>query len=278
MRKEIIGKCILYNEDNKTLLRRLVADSSIDMVLTSPPYDNARAYTGFEWDFENLAKELPRVLKPGGVIVWVANQMIDKDTKGESLTAFEQAIYFVRRLGLILHDTMIYEKSGVAFPDPARYKQAFEYMFVFSKGPPKTINLIRDVPVKTAGRFCKIRRRNKDSGLTENASVGAVRLEFQTRSNVWRFGSGTCVVRDDDALEHPAVFPYKLARDQIITWTYEGDAVLDPFMGSGTTAVECHLYNRRCIGVELSEKYFDMEVRILKRVCAQRQFDFGVGA
>jgi|LSPZ01.1.fsa_nt_gi site-specific DNA-methyltransferase (adenine-specific) len=278
MRKETIGNCLLYNEDNKTLLRSLVADSSIDMVLTSPPYDNARAYTGFEWDFESLAKELSRVLKPGGVIVWVVNQMIDKGTKGETLTAFEQAIYFVRQCGLILHDTMIYEKSGVPFPDPVRYKQAFEYMFVFSKGPPKTINLIKDVPVETAGRFCKIRHRNKDSGLTENASVGAIRLEYQTRSNVWRFGTGTCVARDNDALEHPAVFPYKLARDQITTWTNEGDTVLDPFMGSGTTAVECHLSNRHCIGIELSEEYFDLELRILKRVCAQQQFDFRGGA
>ncbi len=154
----------------------------------------------------------------------------------------------------------------------------YGFVYIFSKGPPKTINLIKDVPVETAGRFCKIRHRNKDSGLTENASVGAIRLEYQTRSNVWRFGTGTCVARDNDELEHPAVFPYKLARDQITTWTNEGDTVLDPFMGSGTTAVECHLSNRHCIGIELSEEYFDLELRILKRVCAQQQFDFRGGA
>jgi DNA modification methylase len=116
-----------------------IPDGSVDLVLTSPPYDNLRTYNGYNFDFEGIAKELHRVTKDGGVIVWVVG---DATIKGsETGTSFKQALYF-KEIGFNLHDTMIYHKNNYPPLTHNRYEQCFEYMFVFSKRYLKSFNPI----------------------------------------------------------------------------------------------------------------------------------------
>lgn len=224
-----------------------IPDKSIDLVLTSPPYDNLRDYgDSLEWGeaiWKKCANLLNDKLKDGGVIVWVVG---DETTNGsESGTSFKQALYF-KEIGLNLWDTMIYEKSGMSYPgSQKRYFNTFEYMFVFAKGEPKTANLIKDRPNKYVGTM----GGNKRGGLCKRA-------EFGRRFNIWRYNNGKFnSSKDSRAFQHPAIFPEQLAADHIITWSNEHDVVLDPFAGSGTTCVVSQELNRQFIGIEKVQKY-----------------------
>lgn len=227
---------------------KLMPDECVDLTVTSPPYDNLRTYEGFNWDFEATAKELYRITKQGGVVVWVVG---DATVKGsETGTSFKQALYF-KEIGFNLHDTMIYQKAQSCFGSNKCYLQSFEYMFILSKGTPKTINFIRD-------------RKNKRSGIESMASTGLSKdgkkskrikkeiKEYGKRKNIWTYGVG------GGNTGHPAVFPEQLASDHIISWSNENDIVFDPFMGSGTTAKMAMLNNRKFIGCELSENYCEI--------------------
>lgn len=251
--------------DNVALCRRLPGES-IDLVVTSPPYDDMgadlipgrqnkiREYDGYEWDFVGLAAELWRVIKPGGVVVWVVNDpSVDG---GESLASARQKIYF-SDLGFRIHDTMIYQKAGPAHPSRNRYYQVFEYVFVLSKGEPKTYNPIADRKNKWFGeKWSKIRSRRKANGElktdTWNSNEGG---EYGVRFNIWKYAVGYGYHGDDLAHEHPASFPEALAQDHILSWSNPGDLVLDPFMGSGTVAKMAIQTGRTFIGFEISEKY-----------------------
>lgn len=235
----------LYQGDCEKVLAQIPNDS-IDMVLTSPPYDNLRTYDGYVFDFEKIAYELVRVLKLGGVIVWV---VADATINGsETGTSFKQALSF-KELGLNLHDTMIWEKTGM-LPTQDRYYNVFEYMFVLSKGKPKTMNFICDHKTTAGGRMQKKDITiNKGQQKTGNGSF--IRKEYSRRTNIWRIPIG----RNPETNGHPAVFPEQLAQDHIITWTNQGDTVLDPFVGSGTTAKMSSLLGRKCIGIDISQNY-----------------------
>lgn len=231
-------------------------DNSIDMIITSPPYDSLRDYKGYSFPFEDIARELTRVLKSGGVIVWVVG---DATVKGsETGTSFRQALYFKYVCGLNL-ETMIYEKAGPAYPSNAkstRYSQIFEFMFILSKGTPITHNLIKDRKNRWAGvkNFGRNSSRLKDGSLKVGKKMAA--NEYGYRFNIWRFvagyGYGT---KDKIAYKHPAIFPEALAKDHIITWSNPNEIVLDPFMGSGTTAKMALELGRNFIGFEMSEEY-----------------------
>lgn len=225
----------ILNENCLVTLRK-IPDDFIQAVITSPPYDDLRDYQGYEFDFEGIASELVRTLKPGGVIVWIVGDAT-KDGS-ESGTSFRQALHFIE-LGLNLHDTMIYEKNSPSYPARAngnRYTQIFEYMFVFSKGKPKA-RLICDKPNKWAG--------HKDfSGKLKNPVP-----EFSPRNNIWKYTTSF------NGVKHPAPFPERLVQDHILTWTDEGDLVYDPFMGSGTTAKMAILNDRDFLGSEVSKDY-----------------------
>ena len=238
-------------------MRQMEADS-IDLTVTSPPYDNLRTYNGYCFDFENIAKELYRVTKPGGVVVWVVG---DATIEGdETCTSFMQAMYF-REIGFKLHDTMIYQKSSVSCYDPdcRRYKQCFEYMFVFSKGKPKTFNPITDKPVLKEGNMHDSPHgRSKDGGRRWHRAPYE-RKDYQVRFNVWEYNIGNnCSTKDKMAFKHPAIFPERLARDHILSWSNEGDIILDPFMGSGTTAKVARALNRHYIGFDISAEYCEI--------------------
>ena len=247
----------IYNEDCLEGMKR-IPDGTIDLTVTSPPYDNLRTYNGYCFDFENIAKELYRVTKHGGVVVWVVGDAtIEGDETGAS---FRQALFF-KECGFKLHDTMIYAKSSVPCYDPdcRRYKQCFEYMFVFSKGRPKTFNPIIDRPIlKDVVMHDAPHGRNRD-GVRRDYQRIYESKEYQTRFNIWEYSIGfNCTTKDEIAYKHPAVFPELLVRDHINSWSNEGDVVLDPFMGSGTTAKVARALGRHYIGFEISAEYCDI--------------------
>jgi len=246
---------------------RDLPDGFVDLTVTSPPYDNLRKYNGaMVWNmevFRALAPELFRVTKRGGVLVWVVG---DATINGsETGSSFQQALNFME-CGFRLHDTMIYTKTGFVYPDANRYYASFEYMFVLSKGKPKTVNLIADRPNKCAGMPIAGTERRADGSIQPKSAVknGAKRLtnEFGVRSNIWTFSAGSGKTTNDlFAFAHPAMFPEKLAQDHILTWSEPGDLVLDPFMGSGTTAKMARLSGRHYLGYEIDRAYCQIALR-----------------
>ncbi len=237
---------------------KLLKNSSIDLTVTSPPYDNLRKYNGFKWDFEGVASELYRITKDGGVVVWIVG---DSCVNGsETGTSFKQALYF-KEVGFRIYDTMIWSKGSPACPTEGRYYDIFEYMFIFSKGKPKTLNLLKDRKNKSAGTISNKETRScrEDSKIkTEKRVV----KEFSRRFNVWEISRG------HNKTKHPAVFPEQLVNDHILSWSNEGDVVLDPFAGSGTTAKMSVLNNRQYLGFEISKEYCNMaETRIQEAIC-----------
>ncbi|KKU14876.1 MAG: Modification methylase BamHII [Microgenomates group bacterium GW2011_GWC2_45_8] len=230
-------------------------EDSIDLTVTSPPYDELRNYNGYIFDFEGIAKNLFRITKKGGVVVWVVG---DQTIKGdETGTSFRHALYF-KQVGFNLFDTMIYLKPPRgAVGNNNTYWQTFEYMFVFSKGKPKTINLIKDRENKDERKGDTGTKRMYDGTLLKLNRAGYAK--YGRRTNVWEYliGKGHSA-SDKIAYEHPAIFPEKLAQDHILSWSKKGDIVFDPFMGSGTTAKMAILNKRKYIGSELSREYCEI--------------------
>lgn len=258
-------KIKVYLGDSAEVLKG-IPDDIIDATITSPPYDDLRDYHGFTFDFDTIAKELWRVTKPGGVVVWVVNdQTIDGSESG---TSFKQALRF-RDIGFNIHDTMIWDKGSCAFPDSTRYLQAFEYMFVFSKGKPKTFNPIMDRRNEYAGvRITGTERQKNGETKPFSAKQKSKKVkEYGARFNVWHMPN-----EKHNTSNHPAVFPLSIPRDHILTWTNAGDLVLDPFMGSGTTGEACVNTGRQFIGVEIAEVYFDYAKKRIEEADAQLRF------
>ena len=251
-----------YNESNLETMSKMT-DCFVDLTVTSPPYDGLRTYNGYSFPFEEIAKELFRVTKQGGVVVWVVG---DATIKGsESGTSFKQALYF-KEIGFNLHDTMIWNKNN---PTPQiktkRYTQSFEYMFILSKGKPNTCNYIFEdclhIGKKTYrsgnSAFRKQSSDRNNGGVTKTNSKKILK-------NVWTTNVGTAV-SNEFTKKHPAVFPLQLAIDHILTWTNENDLVYDCFNGSGTTSEASIKTNRNWIGSEISYEYCTIiEERIKK--------------
>ena len=245
----------IINRDCLLGLRELPTES-VDLTVTSPPYDDLRAYNGAieQWSFEKfqaIAKELFRVTAMGGVIVWIVNDMTVKGS--ETGISFRQALYF-KDCGFRLHDTMIWQKIS-PFQHKNRYIPDFEYMFVFSKGAPKTANLIQDRKNKSGGT--KIhgteRQRNGQTKPLSEVQKSKTVKDFGVRYNVWEISP----VKNNKT-GHPAVFPQTLAQDHILSWSNAGDLVLDPFMGSGTTALAAIETGRHYIGFEIDTAYYEI--------------------
>ena len=241
----------LLHGDCLQVLSDMQSDS-IDLTVTSPPYDNLRTYNGFTFDFEGIARELYRVTKPGGVVVWVVG---DATIKGsETGTSFRQALYFKDVCGFRLHDTMIYAKNSYMPLTHNRYEQAFEYMLVLSKGKPSRWNPIM-VPCATAGT--KRQRggsKQREAGYAERRREGSTTVaELKQAANVFAYDVGK-----NDKTAHNAPFPEQLAADHIASWSNPGDVVLDPFMGSGTTGKMALLAGRQFIGIDISSEYVEL--------------------
>ena len=247
----------IYNENCLETMVNM-PDNFIDLTVTSPPYDDQRKYNGYCFDFENVAKELFRVTKRGGVVVWNVN---DKRINGsKNLTSFKQAIKF-NEIGFYVHDIMIWRKPNpMPFIKKDCYTPSFEFMFVLSKGSPKTFNAIME-DCKYAGKILKTHTTNPESIRKKN--VDKATKDKKIKSNVWDF-----IVAGTN-YGHPAIFPEQLANDHIISWSNENDLVYDCFMGSGTTAKISHILNRNWIGSEISETYVELANKRLAPYLAQ---------
>lgn len=253
---------VAYNMDCLDGMKTL-DDCCIDLTVTSPPYDNLRDYNGYSFDWRATIKELYRVTKDGSVVVWVvADQTVNGSETG---TSFRQAL-FAMECGFNLHDTMIYEKNGTgACGSNLAYWQGFEYMFVFSKGKPKTVNRLTNGKPRTTGGLVLSRTKKDGTSKLERRSDADGKL--QIRTNIWLYNVG--FTNKDDKTGHPAVFPIALASDHIKSWSNEGDTVLDPFLGSGTTRIAAYDLNRNFVGYEISEEYFKMQEERFARHTAQ---------
>lgn len=263
-RDDIINKLGPYSENTIIVgdcvdIMQELPDGCVDLVVTSPPYDDLRTYDGYVFDFEAIARGLWRITKEGGVVVWVVGDAtIDGSETG---TSFRQALYFME-LGFNLHDTMIYEIANLQpRQNGARYEQGFEYMFVFSKGKPKTVHVCR-VPTKNKGmRSPRWARDNNQDSLIYSVNVTK---GTKYARNIWAYAVGG---KNEHGADHPAPFPEALARDHILSWSNPDDLVFDPMIGSGTTAKMAKQTGRRWFGCDISEDY----VAIARKRVAQAQ-------
>lgn len=240
----------IINGDCALVLKEFEAEC-IDLTVTSPPYDNLRDYEGYHFDFEAIAKQLFRITKQGGVVVWVVG---DETINGsESGNSFRQALYFMQ-LGFNLHDTMIYQTNKPPLND-RRYQSAFEFMFIFSKGAPASFNPIMEKSIKYGTKSTNYSgHRGKDGIFKERSGGKFIQHPMKIKNNIWWFYVGQG--KDDSiAYQHPARFPEALANDHILSWSNPGDLVLDPMCGSGTTLKMAKQTGRNYIGIDMSEKY-----------------------
>ena len=233
-----------------------IPDGSVDLTVTSPPYDNLRTYNNtLDWGehvWKPVLRELFRVTKQGGVVVWIVN---DATIKGsETGTSFRQALY-AKEIGFNLHDTMIWNKGSFTAVGALKtsYCPVFEYMFIFSKKKPKTFNPIKDRKNKHFGDKYHQTVRQADGTTKDGHGKGKKRIaEYGQRHNIWL----NYPEQSNTKRCHPAQYPENLVKDHIMTWSNEGDTVLDCFMGSGTTGKMALLNNRKFIGIEKDETYF----------------------
>jgi site-specific DNA-methyltransferase (adenine-specific) len=258
----------VYNEDCRETIKRM-PDNFIDMILTSPPYDNRRTYEDCKWNFDvfkSVADGFYRIMKENGVIVWVVND----ETKDfcETLTSFKHVIYFVEKCKFNLLDTMIYYKKGGGAPvSPSiakyRYSPCFEYMFIFCKGKKNTFNPLK-VKCINAGIMNNYTTSRQINGVLKRVNP-IVTHETKIKNNVWEIMSNDNTDNKENDSVHPAVFPKQLVIDHIKSWTNENDVVFDPFAGSGTVAKVCQLLNRKFICSEISKNYCDLINKTLIR-------------
>lgn len=238
-------------------LMKKLPEASVDMVITSPPYDDLRTYDDkASFSFKETAKSLASLLKTGGVIVWnVGDQCVNGSETG---TSFRQALYFMDDCGLNLHDTMIWQKSNFSNPSTTRYHQVFEYVFILSKGKPKTFNPIKDrknVSSGNIGSFGENTVTQKDG--SKKIRQRKIVEEYGMRHNVWVTNTAG---QEQTAKKygHPAMFSESFAHDHIVSWSNEGDLIFDPFMGSGTSGAVAKRLGRRYIGMEINEVYYEI--------------------
>ncbi len=247
----------IYCSDCVKFMEKL-PDNCIDLTVTSPPYDNLRDYNGYTFDIENIAKQLYRITKVGGIVVWVVGDKIVKGNK--TLTSFKQALLF-QNTGFNVHDTMIYKKKNTPFMRSNAYTNCFEFMFVFSKGSPKTFNPLK---AKTARSGEEMLVHNKKADGVNKKILGTLKEE-KTKTNIWEYAVGLGGTTNDRiAFKHPAIFPEHLAEDHIMSWTNKGDLVFDPMSGSGTTCKMALLNGRKYLGCDISEEYVCLSEERLK--------------
>lgn len=252
----------IYHGDNVEIMRTF-PEGCIDLCVTSPPYDDLRTYGGeVLWDFEEVAKNLYRILKPGATLVWIVCDSYEKSSK--TLTSFKQALYFKEIVGFFVNDVIIWDKGGTAQVGgyPYRYGQCFEYMFILTKGKGKTFNPIKDRKNISFGRKLSGTNRERDGSMRKISGTGKAIPQWGQRFNIWN----TPPEKTRITAGHPAPFPEKIVRDHIQSWSNEGDLVLDPFCGSGTVPVVAAKMNRHYVGIEVHKPYIEIAQKRLKPV------------
>jgi site-specific DNA-methyltransferase (adenine-specific) len=240
---------MLHVGNSVEFMKKQMKNESVDLIVTSPPYDDLRLYNGYSFEFEKMADEIFRVMKKGGVVVWVVGDKIKNGNR--SLTSFKQALYF-QSIGFNVHDSMIYAKKNTPFMRSNAYTNGYEHMFVFSKGKPNTFNPIKEPTVRHGMEMVV---SNKKADAKNNKVLKELKKE-KTKSNIWYYAVGLGgTTNDRKAFNHPAMYPEQLAKDHILSWSNEGDIVFDPMCGAGTTCKMALLNNRNYIGVDISEEY-----------------------
>ena len=241
-----VGDCVNF-------MKQKMDEGAVDLTITSPPYDNLRNYKGYNFDFKETARGLYRVTKPGGALVWVIG---DKINKGRSLTSFKQALLF-QKIGWRIHDVMIYKKKNTPFMRSNAYTNCFEFMFVLTKGQPKTFKPLKEKTVRNGYEMLTF---NKKADGINKKNWKELKKE-KTKTNIWEYAVGLGGTTSDKiAFQHPAIFPEKLAEDHILSWSNKGDLIFDPMCGSGTTCKMALIHDRKFIGVDISKEY----IRIAK--------------
>lgn len=254
----------IYCEDCITFMDNL-CDDFVDLTITSPPYDNLRNYNGYQFDCEAIARQLYRITKKGGIVVWVVGDRINKGNK--TLTSFRQALTF-QEVGFNVHDTMIYKKKNTPFMRSNAYTNCFEFMFIFSKGSPKTFHPIKEKSVRSGMEMLV---HNKKADGVNKKILGKLNEE-KTKTNIWEYAVGLGGTTNDKiAFNHPAVFPEKLAQDHILSWSNEGDLIFDPMCGSGTTCKMALVNNRNYIGCDISQEYVNIAQERLNIYLSNKQ-------
>ena len=254
----------LYSANCVDFMANIEANS-IDLTVTSPPYDNLRDYQGYAFPFEKIAENLFRITKKGGIVVWVFG---DKINGGRSLTSFRQGIFF-QEIGFQMHNIMIYQKRNTPFMRSNAYTNCYEFMFVLSKGAPKTFNPLKELTVRNGPEMLV---HNKGADGVNKKVLKELKKE-KTKNNIWNYAVGWGGTTSDKiAFEHPAIYPEKLAEDHILSWSNKGDMVFDPMCGSGTTCKVAYLHNRKYIGVDISEDYIAIAKQRLEE-CYVKQMD-----
>lgn len=246
----------IYCSESVAFMKESIPDNFVDLTVTSPPYDDLRNYKGYSFDFENIAKELFRITKKGGVVVWVVSDKTDKGS--ETLTSFKQALFF-KEIGFNIHDTMIYAKENWVPLTHNRYEQQFEYMFILSKGKPNTFNPLTMPSIHSGKTITRSQDNQNENKSVRGRKYKKVTSEEKRKPNIWTYKIGTnCTTKDKIAFKHPAIFPEQLAEDHILSWSNEGDLVFDCFNGSGTTCKMAYLNNRQFVGVDISQEYVNI--------------------
>ena len=250
---------LIVGDATKVLAKRF-APGTFDLTVTSPPYEDLRNYNGYTFDPAAMMKAIYRVIKDGGVCVWVVG---DKINGGRSLVVSFDHAFIAKEAGFIVHDVMIYQKKNTPFMRSNAYTNCYEFMFVLSKGKPKTFNPIM-VPTVRNGWEKGVSNKGPDA---ENRKVPVELKKEKVKTNIWQYAVGYGgSTADKCAFEHPAIFPEKLALDHIYSWTNEGDLVLDPMCGSGTTCKCAALQRRHYVGIDISSDYIKIARKRLKMV------------
>ena len=253
-----IGQDSVYVADCVEFMQ-VMGEETVDLVVTSPPYDDIRDYNGYSFDSRKIASELYRIVKQGGVVIWVVGDRIKKGNR--SLTSFKQALEFQSE-GFNVHDVMIYKKKNTPFMRKNAYTNCFEFMFVFTKGSPKTFNPLKE-PTVRSGMEMLVANKKSDG---VNKKVLKELKKEKTKNNIWEYAVGLGgSTNDRNAFKHPAIFPEKLAEDHILSWSNEGDLVYDPMCGSGTVCKMAMKNNRHYLGTDISEEYIQITKERLKQ-------------
>ena len=248
-----LGQCesILQNFDTE----------SVDLSIFSPPYDKIRSYNGYDLDLLKVGHNLFRVMKDGA-IVCVVIQDGTKDFAKSTSTA-HLIVDWVDKVGFKLFETVIYSRDG----RPGawwnkRFRVDHEYILMFFKGnrPKYFYKEHLKVPAKHAGAVWHGTQRHTDGSLTKNKKT--VQPDKKCRGTIWKYDSSKSE-HNKLKMNHPATFPDRLAEDLILTFSKEGDVVLDPMCGSGTTLRMAHKNNRPYIGIEISQDYINIANELL---------------
>lgn len=260
-----MNKVNLFLGDSREVLRGL-PDNSVDLIITSPPYADQRknTYGGIHQDkyvewFLLISEQLLRVLKPTGTFIL---NIKEKVVDGERSAYVMELILAMRKQGWLWTEEFIWHKKN-CFPGkwPNRFRDSWERLLQFNKE--KHFNMYQDKVMVPMGDWAKSRLK-KLSETDKTRDESKVKSGFGKNISNWidrEMAYPTNVLHlatECSNKNHSATFPQELPEWFIKLFTKQGDTVLDPFMGSGTTNIVAERMRRNSIGIEIMKEYYDM--------------------